>query len=111
MLVSEYSSGTTLSKFNYAKRDRIQAALADTIIVPEANEDSGTMIAIRKAYKENKKSFQVLGNNNQMIKDTISLDDNYIKVIDDAVLKNQIIEKEKNKKYVNHTNNEQMSLF
>ena len=111
LLVSEYSSGTTLSKFNYAKRDRIQAALADTIIVPEANEDSGTMIAIRKAYKENKKVFQVLGNNNQMIKDTISLDDNYIKVIDDAVSKNQIIEKEKNKQYVNHTNNEQMSLF
>ena len=46
-----------------------------------------------------------------MIKDTISLDDNYIKVIDDAVSKNQIIEKEKNKKYINHTNNEQMSLF
>ena len=69
------------------------------------------MIAIRKAYKENKKVFQVLGNNNQMIKDTISLDDNYIKVIDDAVSKNQIIEKEKNKKYINHTNNEQMSLF
>ena len=69
------------------------------------------MIAIRKAYKENKKAFQVLGNNNQMIKDTIFLDDNYIKVIDDAVSKNQIIEKEKNKQYINHTNNEQMSLF
>ena len=67
------------------------------------------MIAIRKAYKENK-GFQVLGNNNQMIKDTISLDDNYIKVIDDTVSKNQMAEKKKIK-YINHTNNEQMSLF
>lgn len=111
LLVSEYSAGTQLSNFNYAKRDRIQAALADVVIVPEAKEDSGTMIAVRKAYKENKKVFQLSSNSNQMIKDTISLNDNYMKIIEDTVSNNQIIEKEKNNKYINQNINEQISLF
>ena len=51
LLVSEYSTGIPLSNFNYAKRDRIQAALADIIIVPEAKEDSGTMITIKKKLR------------------------------------------------------------
>ena len=47
-LVSEYPIETVLNKFNYAKRDRIQSALSNVIIVPEANEKSGTMIAVNK---------------------------------------------------------------
>ncbi len=111
LLVSEYSVGTPLSNFNYAKRDRIQAALSDTIIVSEAKEDSGTMIAVKKALKENKKVFQLSGNNNKIIKDTISLTDNYMDDIDNAVACNQIEEKEKKQKLLNSNNNEQISLF
>jgi DNA processing protein len=111
LLVSEYSTGVPLSNFNYAKRDRIQAALADIIIVPEAKEDSGTMIAVKKAIKEKKKVYQLSGNNNKIIEDTISLVDDYMINIDKAILNNQIIEKEKYMKLTNQNNTEQISLF
>lgn len=70
-LVSEYSVGTPLNTFNYAKRDRIQTALANAIFVSEASEKSGTMIAVNKAIKENIPVFQLDTNNNIFIKNTI----------------------------------------
>lgn len=111
LLVTEYSTGTPLLNFNYAKRDRIQAALADVIIVPEAKENSGTMIAVKKALKENKKVYQLVGNNNKIIKDIISLNDNYLIDIDNAISHNKIIENEKYEKLINRDKNKQMSLF
>ncbi len=111
LLVSEYSTGIPLSNFNYAKRDRIQAALADIIIVPEAKEDSGTMITVKKAIKENKRVYQLSGNNNKLIKDIISLDGDYMIDINNAVSSNQINEKEKYTKLINQNNSEQISLF
>lgn len=111
LLVSEYPVGTPFNTFNYAKRDRIQAALSDVIIVPEAKEDSGTMIAVRKAYKENKKVYQVNGNDNIEIKDTISLNDDYMKIIDEAVSTCITNEKKKKKQLLQSINTEQISLF
>ena len=109
LLVTEYPFGTKLSIFNYAKRDRIQAALSDVIIVPEAKENSGTMIAVKKAYKEKKNVYQLDDNNNKEIKESISLNDNYIKIIDTAIINNQ--KEEKIKYTLINNNNEQISLF
>lgn len=72
-LVSEYPVNTILQKYNYAQRDRIQSALANVIIVPEAKEKSGTMIAVDKAIKENKKVFQFPSNNNTLIKEIFDM--------------------------------------
>ena len=110
LLVTEYPVGTKLSNFNYAKRDRIQAALSDVIIVPEAKENSGTMIAIKKAYSENKKVYQ-LNNNNKEIKDSISLNDDYMKIIDQSIIQNQKEEKRKFDIINKINNNKQISLF
>ena len=73
-LVSEYPIGTVLNKFNYAKRDRIQSALSNVIIVPEANEKSGTMIAVNKSKKEGKPVFQLTTNDNKLIGNSIDIE-------------------------------------
>ena len=69
------------------------------------------MIAVKKALKENKKVYQLSGNNNKIINDNISLTDNYIKTIDDAISYNKNIENKKMLKLNNKNNNEQISLF
>lgn len=113
LLVSEYSVGTTLSKYNYAKRDRIQAALSNMIIVPEAKEDSGTMITVKKALKEGKKVYQLSTNLNNKIKATFNLDDDYINLFTSIIEKDEIEEKNKKQKLDNMvvSENKQISLF
>ena len=86
-LVSEYSVGTPLNKFNYAKRDRIQSALSNVIITPEAGESSGTMIAINKSIKESKPVFQFITNDNKLIKNILDIKEKaYLNKIRDSIL-------------------------
>jgi DNA processing protein len=109
-LVSEYSVGTPLNNFNYAKRDRIQSALSNAIFVGEAAEKSGTMIAVNKAIKENIPVFQLETNNNSFIKNEIGIDchniNSLFKLVDDNY-KNEINRKE----LLSLSSNEQISLF
>lgn len=112
-LVSEYPIGTVLNKFNYAKRDRIQSALSNVIIVPEANEKSGTMIAVNKSKKEGKPVFQLTTNDNKLIDNSIDIEkEDYLYIIKRAVELNVQKEKQKELDIINSKmNNEQISLF
>lgn len=100
-LISEYSIGTTINKYCYAKRDRIQSALANVLLVIQADEKSGTMIAVNHALNENKKVYQLVTNKNSIIKYNINLN-NKVDI-------NQILQEIKN--YENKNINEQISLF
>lgn len=112
LLVSEYSSGTPMSKYNYPKRDRIQAALANTIVVAEAKENSGTMITVNKAIKEGKLVYQLAINNNGNILNNLSLEENVFEIIEKAIKENLIKEEAKRKKIEeNMFRLEQISLF
>jgi len=112
-LVSEYPIGTVLNKFNYAKRDRIQSALSNVIIVPEANEKSGTMIAVKKSKKEGKPVFQLTTNDNKLIDNSIDIEkEDYLYTIKRAVELDVQKEKQKELDIINSKmNNEQISLF
>ena len=112
-LVSEYPIGTVLNKFNYAKRDRIQSALSNVIIVPEANEKSGTMIAVNKSKKEGKPVFQLTTNDNKLIDNSIDIEkEDYLYTIKRAVELDVQKEKQKELDIINSKiNNEQISLY
>lgn len=112
-LVSEYPIETVLNKFNYAKRDRIQSALSNVIIVPEANEKSGTMIAVNKSKKEGKPVFQLTTSDNKLIDNSIDIEkEDYLYTIKRAVELDVQKEKQKELDIINSKmNNEQISLF
>lgn len=112
-LVSEYPIGTVLNKFNYAKRDRIQSALSNVIIVPDANEKSGTMIAVNKSKKEGKPVFQLTTNDNKLIDNSIDIEkEDYLYTIKRAVELDVQKEKQKELDIINSKmNNKQISLF
>lgn len=67
LLVSEYSVDTIPTKYTFIKRDRIQSALSDAVIVIKANEKSGTMNAVKVAQSCNKYVTQYVTNNNKLI--------------------------------------------
>ena len=104
LLVSEYSLDVIPTKYSYVKRDRIQAALSDAVIVIKSNESSGTMNAVKVAQKCNKYVTQYIANNNKMILNNF---DNTVEDID------YIIDKAKNQKYkmTDKTLYEQETLF
>ena len=49
LAISEYPIGHAPTKATYVERDRLQAGIADGLIVLETSEDGGTMHAVRKA--------------------------------------------------------------
>ena len=49
LAISEYPIGHAPTKASYVERDRLQAGIADGLIVLETAEDGGTMHAVRKA--------------------------------------------------------------
>lgn len=73
LLISEYSSGSAVNKFNYPKRDKIQSLLSDVIIIIQASNESGTMIAVKKSIKDGKFVCAIKGND-------IDIVDNYVNV-------------------------------
>lgn len=53
-LISEYEPNTTVQKYMFVQRDRIQACLSDGVIMVEAMEESGTMHTINFAQRYKK---------------------------------------------------------
>lgn len=54
-IISEYAEGTSLQKYNYVKRDRIQSGISDGVIIIEAQEKSGTMHTADFAMRQKKR--------------------------------------------------------
>lgn len=75
LLISEYSVGEEITKYNYAKRDRIQSLLSSVILVIQASNDSGTMIAVKKHIMDKKFAYAIAGN-------TLSLVNNFVDATD-----------------------------
>ena len=73
LLISEYSVGSTMSKFNFPRRDRIQSLLCSAILIIQASDTSGTMIATKKNIKDGKIVYAIKGNE-------ISIVDHYLDV-------------------------------
>jgi len=61
-LISEYPPGTRGSRFSFPQRDRIISGLSLGILVVEAKERSGSLIAAQWAKKQERKIFSVPGN-------------------------------------------------
>ena len=74
LLITEYSSGTPFAKFNYAARDRIQSLLSSTIIIIQASDNSGTMIATKKNIKDGKIVYAIKGNNLSLVTRYVDVD-------------------------------------
>lgn len=53
-VISEYPCGTKPQKYTFLERDRIQAALADKVIVIDSEVKSGTMYTVQCALKLDK---------------------------------------------------------
>ncbi|MCX6760531.1 MAG: DNA-processing protein DprA [Candidatus Nealsonbacteria bacterium] len=60
-LISEYPPGTRGSKFSFPQRNRIITGLSLGILVVEAKEKSGSLIAAQWAKKQERKIFSVPG--------------------------------------------------
>lgn len=73
LLISEYGVGSPFSKYNYATRDRIQSLLSSVILIIQASDNSGTMIATKKSLKDKKMVYAIEGNK-------LTLVNNYIDV-------------------------------
>lgn len=103
LIVSEYSIGTVPTKYTYVKRDRIQAALSDALVIVKASEISGTMHAVKIAQESNKYVAQYIDNYNKLINNIFNNKEDIDKIIEIA----------KNMKYeiVENTVHVQESLF
>ncbi len=51
-LVSEYPPGTRPSRWSFVRRDRLQSALSDLVIVIQTGEGGGTLHTVRAAIKQ-----------------------------------------------------------
>lgn len=74
LLISEYGTGDKMSRFNYPRRDRIQSLLSRVIVIIQATNESGTMIAASKNIKDRKRVFALRGNNLRLISDYFDVD-------------------------------------
>lgn len=54
-LVSEYSIGTPIQKYQYIQRDRLQSGICDAVIVIESEYDGGTMHTARYGIRQGRK--------------------------------------------------------
>ncbi|NLL44783.1 MAG: DNA-processing protein DprA [Mollicutes bacterium] len=104
LIVSEYSFNVAATKYTFVKRDRIQAAISDAVIVIKADEKSGTMNAVKIAQSSNKYVTQHSENKNKLISNVF--ENNF-----EGILK--IINMAKNQIYIIHEKEsyEQESLF
>lgn len=60
VLLSEYSIGTSVNKYNLVARDRLQAGLANATLVVQTGINGGTMHAAMATYKAKKPLFVML---------------------------------------------------
>lgn len=78
LLVSEYSFNTKATQYTFVKRDRIQAALSDVVLVIKADENSGTMHAVNVAQNSNRFVAQYKSNVNKYIHNSFDESDECI---------------------------------
>lgn len=57
LLISEYPLGTRVTPFTLTARDRLQAALAQSVLVVQASAEGGTMLTARMALAAGKSLF------------------------------------------------------
>jgi DNA processing protein len=74
LVISEYSVTSTMNKFNYPQRDRIQSLLSNVSIVIQSTDDGGTMIAVKKSLKDGKRVFALKGNKLSIINEYVDPD-------------------------------------
>ena len=95
-VVSEFSFGEPAHKWNFPKRNRIIAALSDTLIVTRAANRSGSLITATQAMDMNKTVYAVPGNidnklsqgTNELIRDGAVPLLNAMEVIDELIALN-----------------------
>ena len=58
LLVTEYLPSDRITVYNYPNRNRIQAAIVDAVVVPAANDNSGTVNTLKEATKMKKPIFK-----------------------------------------------------
>ena len=86
LLISEYGTDDPFNKYNFAERDRIQSLLSNTILIIEAQDSSGTMIATRKHIANNKHVFALEGNKLLLVKNYIDTQNiNDLKIVEDSI--------------------------
>lgn len=61
-VISEYPSGSNLYKQNFIERDRLQAAIADKVVVVSSEEKGGTMATVKYTLNLNKPVACVINN-------------------------------------------------
>ncbi|MBR3280480.1 MAG: DNA-processing protein DprA [Clostridia bacterium] len=89
LIISEFPLGTSPSKENFPKRNRIISALSDGVLVVEAKKRSGTMITVDFALEQGKDVFIVPGNidslnsegTNNLIKEGAIMVTSYIDIL------------------------------
>lgn len=74
LLISEYGTGSPVTKFNYPKRDIIQSLLGSLILIIQTSNDGGTMIATRKNIKDGKLVYAIKGNNLRIVERYVDVD-------------------------------------
>lgn len=62
LIISEYPIGTRPEKIHFPSRNRIISGIADSVIVVEANERSGSLITAEFALEQGKDVYAVPGN-------------------------------------------------
>ena len=67
LMVSEYCHGTKFSPFHLVDRDRIQSILSEKTVVIQADDDGGSMIAVRRSRDDGKEVFAIAGNKLKLI--------------------------------------------
>jgi DNA processing protein len=71
LLISEYGTGSPVTKYNFPRRDRIQSLLSDATVIIQANDQSGTMIAAKKSIQDGKRVAALSGNELTAVQDYI----------------------------------------
>ena len=74
LLISEYSVGEPMNKYNFARRDRIQSLLSSVVLIIQASNESGTMIATKKSIKDGKFVYAIEGNELALVRKYVNVD-------------------------------------
>jgi len=102
LIISEYELYEERRSENFPKRNRIMSGLSDGLLVVEARKKSGTLITVRYAKEQGKKTFSLPGNvdiinssgTNELIKKGARLVTDAKDILDEFVIHNE----EENKK-------------
>jgi DNA processing protein len=65
-VISEFPPGTEPNEFNFPRRNRTVAALAEAVVVVQGGERSGALITADLAFEMKKKVFALMGNADNM---------------------------------------------